>query len=117
MTNTVAIPFIYSLGKFVQFYVDPASFLFSNSESGTSSNSYEEKEVTPLSPSEDFPVPDGEEINPNKGIPEEKEDLPDKQEVPVEEPSREFEEDPYFPRKGDGLPPEKEGEFPQTDPV
>lgn len=116
MTNTVSIPFINSLGKFVQFYVDPVSFLGSNTEHGTSSNSIEEKEVKPLSPSEDFPVPDGEEINPNKVIPE-KEDLPDKQEVPVEEPSREFEKDPYFPRKRDGLPPEKEGEFPQTDPV
>jgi hypothetical protein len=42
--------------------------------------------------------------------------LPDEQEVPVEEPPKEI-EDPYFPRKGEELPPGKEEEFPQTDPV
>lgn len=77
----------------------------------------EKKEDKPNNLSEDFPLPDGDEINPNKNVPEEEEFLPDEQEVPVEEPPKEIEEDPYFPRKGDGLPPKKEGEFPQTDPI
>ncbi|SFB06524.1 hypothetical protein [Algoriphagus aquimarinus] len=117
MANYASIPFIHSLGKFVLFYIDPASFLVFISNNGISATSAEDEEKNPNPPAEDFPMPDGDEINPTKVIPEEEEYLPDEQEVPVQEPPKEIEEDPYFPRKGDGLPPEKEDEFPKTDPV
>ncbi|MEB2787231.1 hypothetical protein [Algoriphagus persicinus] len=98
MANTVSIPLIHSLGKFVQFYIDPASFLVFITKNGISAISAEEQEENPIPPVEDFPLPDGDEINPNKVIPREEEYLPNEQEVPVEEPPKEIEEDPYFPR-------------------
>ena len=110
------IPPIQSLGKFVQFVINPASFLAYVTNNGIASSSVK-VESKPIFPDEPFPIPDKEEINPNPEIPEEEEYLPDEQEVPVEEPPKEIEEDPYFPRKGDGLPPGKEEEFPKTDPV
>ena len=111
-----SIPPIQSLGRFVRFVINPAGFLafVSYNRNAIAHSVAEEK---PLPPAEDFPLPDKQEVNPNPEIPEEEEYLPDEQEVPVEEPPKEIEEDPYFPRKGDGLPPEKEEEFPRTDPV
>lgn len=116
MAYPVSIPLIQSQGRFVQSYIDPASFLAFISKNSIPANNVEKQEDKPFTPFEDFPLPDGDEINPNKHVPQEEEYLPDEQEVPVEEPPGEIEKDPYFPRKGDGLPPEKEDEFPKTDP-
>jgi|GEM_PF-4792838 len=69
--------------------------------------------VTP--PSKDIPLPDEDEIFPNRDVPEEEEYLPDEKEVVIEEPPKETGE-PYFPGKGDDFPIEEEEEFPQSDP-
>lgn len=116
MRQSYFIPELQYLGKFIQFFTIPTALLASLSNERSNAEflmKAEEKDP----PAEDFPMPDGDEINPNKEIPEEEEYLPDEQEVPVQEPPKEIEEDPYFPRKGEGLPPEREDEFPKTDPV
>lgn len=116
MTYADPIPEIQSLGRFIQFLAAPTALLGSLSRSRMVSSHPDEDEDGPIPPAEDFPLPDGDEINPNREIPEEEEYLPDEEEVPVEKPPKEIEEDPYFPRKGEGLPPNKEEEFPKTDP-
>lgn len=116
MAYSVSIPQIQLIGRFVQYYADPTSFLDALFNPRTAIVNLDKKEQ-PHASGEDFPLPDGGEIYPNKEVPEEEKYLPDEQEVPVEEPPKEIEEDPYFPRKGDGMPPEKEEEFPKTDPV
>jgi hypothetical protein len=69
--------------------------------------------ITP--PSKDIPLPDEDEIFPNREVPEEEEYLPDEKEVVIEEPPKETEV-PYFPGKGDDFPLKEEEEFPQSDP-
>ncbi|WP_339864376.1 hypothetical protein [uncultured Algoriphagus sp.] len=117
MINSTSILHLQSLGRFIQFFINPASFLAYVSNSGIEASNAEKEESKPISPNENIPLPNGDEINPNKEVPEEEEYLPDEQEVPVEDPPKEIEEDPYFPRKGDGLPPEEGEEFPKTDPI
>jgi len=117
MAYSAPIPQLHSLGTLVHFFADPTDFLVSFSINRIAATGLGDENQKPLPPAEDFPIPDGEEINPNQEVPEEEDYLPNEQEMPVEEPPKEIEEDPYFPRKGDGLPPLKEGEFPETDPV
>jgi len=111
-----SIPEIRSLGRFMQFFAQPTSMMtFLSGNRMLAVLPVEKEEI--VSAPEDIPIPDEGEIYPNREIPQEEEYLPDEKEVPVEEPPKEIEDDPYFPRKGDGLPPKKEGEFPKTDPV
>lgn len=120
MTYADPIPEIQSLGRFIQFLAAPTALLGSLSKSRILSAQPDEDEDgdedEPIPPAEDFPLPDGDEINPNREVPEEEEYLPDEEEVPVEEPPGEI-DDPSFPGKGDELPPGKEEEFPKTDPL
>ncbi|PZX53511.1 hypothetical protein LV84_03235 [Algoriphagus ratkowskyi] len=115
MVYSDTIPQISTLGRFINFIANPATFVNSISDNRMFSY-YPHKKDDELVTPEDFPVPDGDEINPNKDVPKEEEYLPDEQEVPIEEPIKEIEEDPYFPRREDGLPPAQEEEFPKTDP-
>ncbi|MCE7056289.1 hypothetical protein LZF95_16525 [Algoriphagus sp. AGSA1] len=117
MNHTTSIPEIHSLGRFVQFLAGPSALFTSFSrDTIVFAQPDEDDEDLPIPPTEDFPLFDDDEINPNKEIPEEEEYLPDEEEVPVEEPPGEV-EDPTFPGEGEELPPGKEEEFPKTDPV
>jgi hypothetical protein len=69
--------------------------------------------ITPLS--KDIPLPDEDEIFPNREVPEEEDYLPDEKEIIIEEPPKES-EDPYFPGKDDDFPVKEDEEFPQSDP-
>jgi hypothetical protein len=114
--NNLIIPEIYSLGRFVNLVVEMSSF--STAFLSTKWISMEVSEVNSRSKvyMEAIPLPDEGEIYPNKDVPGEEEYFPNEKEVEIEEPPQEV-EDPYFPRKGDDLPPEQEEEFPQTDPI
>ncbi|WPR73304.1 hypothetical protein [Algoriphagus sp. NG3] len=116
MTNANSIPELHSLGRFVQFLAGPSTLLTTYSSDKLVFSQADKDDDGGIPPTEDFPLPDREEVNPNPEIPDEEEYLPDEEVVPVEEPQKEI-EDPSFPGKGDDLPPIKEEEFPKTDPV
>lgn len=71
-----------------------------------------------LPPGREMPVPDEEEeeeIIPRPAVPEEEEYLPDEEEI-IEHPTRET-DNPYQPGPEEGIPAEKEPEFPAIGPA
>ena len=116
MTYIASIPKIHRFGSFVGLLTESAANLRSRRLADLFSSEGEETEEERVPPYEDAPVPDGNEIFPNRRPPEEEEYLPNEKEVEIDEPQKEI-TDPYFPQKQDGLPPEREQEFPQSDPV
>ncbi|WP_439487990.1 hypothetical protein [Algoriphagus sp.] len=66
-------------------------------------------------PGEVVPRPNEPEILPDPEIPEEEEYLPDREEIPVEEPRREI-NDPYKPDREQDFPPDSEPAWPQEEP-
>lgn len=116
MTYSDSIPEIYPFGRLVRLLTGPAALIHSHLFTALSANDRNGSEEAVVPPGEEIPMPDEDEIFPNRKPPQEEEYLPDEEEVVKEDPKKEI-DDPYFPEKNDDLPPEKRQEFPQTDPV
>lgn len=115
MTYSAVLPEISSLGRFISFFTRPTILLRPSLLTALYSTGENDSEEEVFPPAPDVPVPDEDEIFPNRKAPQEEEYLPDEDDVVIEEPTKEG-VDPYFPGKGDDVPLETEEEFPQTDP-
>ena len=116
MTYIESIPRTHSFGSLVGLLTESAANLYSRRLTDLFSSDGDKTDEERVPPTEEVPMPDGDEIFPNRRPPQEEEYLPNEKEVDYEEPQKEI-DDPYFPEEQDGLPPEKEQEFPQSDPV
>ncbi|GAA0880833.1 hypothetical protein GCM10009119_38030 [Algoriphagus jejuensis] len=116
MNYSNSISEIHSFGKFVELLVESAANLYASRLRMAVSNAQDNSERQVVPTEKEIAMPKEDEIFPNRQPPQEKEYLPDREQTEIEEPKKEI-QDPYFPEESDNFPPEKEQEFPQTDPL